>query len=135
MTRRWAPAYFAGAVAALAVSLALWVVAQAELLSALGVSLRPALTWDWLSGRVLFGSLFALGLPLVRRHTPNPIRAGMLLSLAPSFIELFYLLPNRNHGMLGVELGALMPVVVLATNGTWGWLVGRMAGGGGEPAP
>jgi hypothetical protein len=123
MVRRLASAYFAGAVAALVTSLLVWVVARADLLALLGVSWESRLTWNWLEPRLLWGSFWALGLPAVRRRLQSVTRAALVLSLAPALFELFYLLPESGHGMLGVGYGALTPVFVLGTNACWGWIV------------
>ena len=126
MVRRLASAYFAGAVAALAASLTLWVSARAELLSSLGVSLQPSIDWPVLAPQILWGSLWALGLPLLRRRMPGLTRPALALSLAPALAELFYFLPRAHHAMLGVALGPLTPVVVLAQWAFWGWLLARV---------
>ena len=134
MARRLASAYFAGAVAALGATLALWLLARADLLVAIGVSLAPRLGWELLASRVFAGSLWGLGLIAVRRQIPGLTRAALVLSLAPSGIELFVLMPEAGRGMLGVSYGALTPLVVLAANAFWGWLlalgVRRVEGGG-----
>jgi len=56
------------------------------------------------------------------------VRAGLVVSLLPSARSLFLQLPNAGYGMLGVQLGALTPVVVLAANALWGWLLGSLVG-------
>ena len=80
------------------------------------------------------GSLWGLGLVVVRRQIPDLTRAALVLSLAPSAFELFVALPEAGRGMLGTSYGALMPLVVLAANAFWGWLlafgVRRVEGGG-----
>ena len=123
MVRRLASAYFAGAAAALAASLVLWLVARADLLAALGVALQPSLDWHELAPQILWGSLWALGLPLLRRRMPGLNRPALALSLAPAVSELFFFLPQAHHQMLGVSLGPLMPVVVLAQWALWGWVL------------
>jgi hypothetical protein len=130
MLRRFGMAYFGGAVGALASSVALWIAARAGLTALLDVSISPSLSWAWLQSRLLFGSLWGLGYPLVLRRARSPVRAGLLLSLAPSLAQLFWFLPDQGHGMLGVKLGALTCVVVLGANAVWGWTLAQVAGGG-----
>ncbi len=134
MARRLAAAYFAGAMAALGATLALWLLARADLLAAIGVSLAPALGWGFLAERVFAGSLWGLGLVAVRGWIPNLTRAALLLSLAPSAVELFLLMPEAGQRMLGIAHGALTPLVILAANAFWGWLlalgVQRIGGSG-----
>ena len=64
------------------------------------------------------------------------MRAGLAVSLLPTLRALFLQLPGAGYGMLGVQLGALTPVVVLAANALWGWLLGALVGrtGGAEGA-
>ena len=126
MVRRLASAYFAGAVAALAATLALWLAEQAELLSALDVGLRASLDWYLLADDILWGSLCALGLPPLRRWIPGITRPALALSLAPAGAELFVFLPAEHYEMLGVGLGALTPVVVLAQWLVWGLVLTRV---------
>jgi hypothetical protein len=130
MVRRFGMAYFGGAVGALANSVAVWVAARAGLLALLDVAIAPAFTWAWLAPRLVWGSVWALGFPLVRPRARSPMRAGLLLSLAPSLAQLFWFFPQQGHGMLGVELGALTCIVVLAANAVWGATLGFVAGGG-----
>lgn len=128
MIRRLAPAYFGGALGAVVNSAAVWLAGRTDLTAALGVALAPEITWAWLSPRLLWGSLWGLGYPLVLRWGFKPVRAGLVLSLAPSLAQLFYFLPQAGHGMLGVSRGALMPVVVLLANAVWGWALGALVG-------
>jgi hypothetical protein len=73
----------------------------------------------------LWGFLFALPIGVT-----SWLRRGLLLSLAPSAFQLFVVFPRWAHrGMLGLELGALTPLCVLAFNAVWGlvaswWLRG-----------
>jgi hypothetical protein len=132
MLRKFAGPYAAGALAALLTTLVLWVAVRAQLGSLIDVQLGKlfpgALDPHSVGWRVLEGSLFALALPLARGRGLTPVRAGLVVSLLPTLRALFLQLPNAGHGMLGVQLGALTPVVVLAANGLWGWLLGSLVG-------
>lgn len=132
MIRRLAISYFGGAIAGLACSLALWLVARAGLLAAIGVSLAPALTWPWLAPRLLWGGLFGLGYPLAKRLALSPTRAGLLLSLVPSAVQLLYFFPTRGEALFGTSHGVLTPLVVLATNAVWGYTLARVAAAAGD---
>ncbi len=125
MVRRLAMAYFAGAVGALVASLALWLAARAQLSQEI-VAMVPALSWSWLERRLLWGSFFALGYPLVRRRGFTPVRTGLALSLLPSAVQLIWLMPLNNQGFLGLSLGSLTPIVVLSVNAIWGWALARI---------
>jgi hypothetical protein len=125
MLRRFAVSYFGGAVGAVASSLCLYLAARADLLSLIGVTLNPKLSWTWLEPRIVWGGIFGLGYPLVARLRYRPVRAGLLLSLVPSGLQLFYFFPQQGHGLLGDSFGTLTPFVVLAANAVWGWVVAR----------
>jgi hypothetical protein len=132
MLRKFAGPYAAGALAALLTTLVLWIAVRAKLGAVVDVQLGKlfpgGLDPHWLGSRVLEGSLFALALPLARGRGLTPVRAGLVVSLLPSLRALFLQLPNAGYGMLGVQLGALTPVVVLAANALWGWFLGSLVG-------
>jgi hypothetical protein len=117
---RWAAAWFGGAVGALASSLAVWLLGQAGVFAAIGVRLAPALSWPWLENRLLWGSLWGLGLPLLLRAGLAPLRAGLLLSLAPTAAQLLYFAPRSGHGLFALQQGTLAPAVVVLANALWG---------------
>jgi hypothetical protein len=131
MLRKFAGPYAAGALAALLTSIVLWIAVRAKLGALCDVELGKlfpgGLDPHWLGWRVLEGSLFALAWPLARGRGLTPVRAGLLVSLLPSLRELFLRLPGAGYGMLGVQLGALTPVVVLAANALWGWILGQLS--------
>lgn len=126
MSRGLAVSYFGGALGAVACSVALWLVGRAGLTGMIGVSIAPALEWAWLSDRILWGGLWGLGFPLFLRLERRPVRAGLLLSLLPTAAQLLYLFPRSGRGLLGVSLGALTPLVVLAANALWGWTLAHV---------
>jgi len=120
-----------GAFGALVNSLAIWGAGTYHLTERLGINIAPALTSNWLYPRIVWGGLwgFLFLLPLIRGRW---WLRGIILSLAPSAFQLFYVFPHdTNHGMLGLGLGALTPAFVVAANGIWGlsaaWLL-RMTG-------
>lgn len=125
--RALAVGYAAGAVGALANSLALVAAADAGLLRALGVAIAPPLALSWLYPRLVWGGLFGLGLAL-----PWPsgrwVRRGLWLSLAPTAVQLLVIFPWRTgQGLLGLELGAATPLVVVAANAVWGVVASGVA--------
>ncbi len=127
MLQRFAAAYFGGALGALAVVLSLWILGRAKLTHAIGVEYAPGLSFEGAAGMLVGGSLWALGYPFVRRRGPGPRRSGLILAIAPALAQLFYFLPRRGHGLMGIELGLLAPLVVLAAAALWGYVVARIA--------
>jgi hypothetical protein len=131
MLRKFAGPYAAGALAALLTSVVLWIAVRAKLGALCDVELAKlfpsALDPRGLGWSVLEGSLFALALPLARGRGLSPVRAGLAVSLLPSLRDLFLRLPGAGYGMLGVQLGALTPVVVLAAYALWGWILAQLS--------
>lgn len=116
--------FAAGALGGLANSLVVWGFGALGISRALGVSIAPALTPAWLYPRIVWGGLwgFLFILPL---RSASEIRRGLLLSLAPSAVQLLVVFPIQAHKrMLGLGLGVLTPLLVLFFNGVWGLVTG-----------
>jgi len=113
-------AFAAGALGALANSLAVWVFGGLGITAALGVKIAPALTPAWLYPRLVWGGIwgFLLVLPVMRS---KPFGRGLLFSLAPTLAMLFIVFPVKTPmGVAGLGLGALTPAFVLFFNAIWG---------------
>lgn len=121
----------AGAVGALANSIFIWAVGQAGITQMIGVAVAPSFTLPWIYQRLVWGGIWG-GLFLIPLGIRSEIKKGLLLSLAPSGMTLFFFLPNAGKGMGGLELGLLTPLVVLVANAIWGIVTGLwvQAGGG-----
>lgn len=115
----------AGIVAKIPQGLALYACSEIGLFLAIGVALNVPLTILYSSKHVLlggvFGALFAV--PLLR-NWPHWLR-GALVGLCHAAATLFIFNPFVDGvGFLGLDVGALMPVVVVAANLVWGMLAG-----------
>ena len=97
-----------------------WCVARA--LHAMRAS-QPQRCLRWLAAAFVFG----LGYPLVKRLGLPPVRSALLLSLAPSVAQLVWFYPRAGDGLFGVDRGLATPLVVLALNALWGWVLARSA--------
>jgi hypothetical protein len=116
---RAAVSFASGAFGALVNSLVVWVAGQYGLTARIGLAIAPALTASWLYPRLVWGGLwgFLFLLPLRRSWWLR----GLVVSLAPSAFQLLYIFPHvTGQGLLGLRLGAPMPVFVLAANAVWG---------------
>jgi hypothetical protein len=120
--------FAAGALGGLVNSLVVWLCGEAGIPRALGVAIAPELTPAWLYPRIVWGGLwgFLFALPLGIRSW---LQRGLLLSLAPTLFQLFVVFPRAGRGSLGLELGALTPLLVVLYNAVWGaaaawWLRG-----------
>jgi hypothetical protein len=130
--RRLTYYYTAGSAGALVNSLAIWLCGAYGVNAFLQVNIHPRLTPDWLYPRIVWGGIWGLLLfmPLVKSRI---LLRALLVSLGPTAAQLLYVFPVLQHqGVLGLKLGILTPVVVVAFNWLWGvaalvWL--RMADG------
>jgi len=112
--------YFtAGCIGAVANSLVVWFFGDIGITRAAGVAIAPALSAQWLYGRIVWGGIWGLVfvLPLFRS---NLVLKGSLLSLLPSIVQLLVIFPDAGKGMGGMALGTLTPVFVLFFNWVWG---------------
>lgn len=114
-------AFAAGAIGAIANSLAVWLSGKLGISAALGVSLAPALTPAWLYPRIVWGGLwgFLLLLPV---QAQNDLGRGLLISLPPTLAQLLVFFPFSGREFLGMGLGTLTPVLVVLFNAVWGWV-------------
>jgi hypothetical protein len=112
--------FAAGCLGALVNSLLVWWFGDLGVAKTLGVAIAPALTKSWLYPRIVWGGIWGMlfFLPLLNAR---PLSKGTLLSLGPTLVQLFFIFPRvANKGMLGMDLGALTPVLVLFYNWVWG---------------
>ncbi len=112
--------FAAGALGALFCSVLMWAAGDLGLSKKLGVSIAPMLTAGWLYPRIVWGGIWGelFALPLWRSR---PLLRGILFSLPPSAVQLFYFFPfESNRGIGGIDLGILTPLWVIAFNGIWG---------------
>lgn len=112
--------YFtAGCIGAVANSLVVWFFGDIGITRAAGVAIAPALSAQWLYGRIVWGGIWGLVfvLPLFRS---NLVLKGSLLSLLPTIVQLLVIFPDAGKGMGGMALGTLTPVFVLFFNWVWG---------------
>lgn len=120
--------FSAGLLGALANSCAAWLSAKWGLTALADVAMAPEFTRQWLYPRLVWGGVWGLAyfvsvkVPRTRRHW---IRKGLWISLLPTTIQLLFIFPYRTtHGMLGLGLGTLTPLFVLAYNLVWGFFTG-----------
>ncbi len=112
--------YFtAGCIGAVANSLVVWFFGDIGITKSAGVAIAPALSAQWLYGRIVWGGIWGLVFifPLFRS---NLLLKGSLLSLLPTIVQLLVIFPDAGKGMGGMALGTLTPVFVLFFNWIWG---------------
>jgi len=113
--------YFsAGALGGLTNSAAIWLAGMTGLTTYLQVKIAPAWTLSWLYPRIVWGGIWGLIflLPIAKSRV---FTRGVLLSLGPTLVQLFWVFPFKAHaGYLGLELGFLTPLFVFVFNAIWG---------------
>lgn len=119
MFRKLSGVFTGGAVGALIDSINVWLLSHFGILAMVGISMRVEFSGTWLYPRLIWGGIWALLLLLPVLKTRVALR-GILMSLFPSAMMLFKVLPGMGKGMLGLELGLLMPVMVVTLNFIYG---------------
>lgn len=120
MISKWMKVFAAGALAGLANSLVVWLFGQYGISQSLGVAISPALSPSWLYPRIVWGGLWGF-LFLIPVLNSRPWSKGMLLSLFPTLVQLLVVFPYQTgHGVGGLQLGLLTPVLVVFFNAVWG---------------
>ena len=120
LAKRLTAVFSAGCLGGLANSIAVWLFDVYGIAKALGVSFPPSLSAGWPYHRIVWGGIWGLLflLPLFRNSV---IKRGIVLSLGPTIVQLFVLFPYKSHhGMMGMGLGALTPLIVFVFNAIWG---------------
>lgn len=120
--------FCAGLLGGLANSAALWLAGHFGLTELLQVAMEPTWTKAWLYPRLVWGGIwgiayyFTVGHPRARQRW---VRKGLWVSLLPTAVQLFIIFPNlTTHGMLGLGLGRMTPVLVVLANLVWGIFTG-----------
>lgn len=110
-----------GVLGALANSVFIWMAGAYGWSAALGVAIAPEWTRPWLYQRLVWGGIWGLAF-LPRFWVNSFFWRGLLVSLAPTLVQLLVVFPNQlGKGYFGLDLGNLTPVLVVAANAVWGW--------------
>ena len=120
--------FCAGLLGALLSGLLLCLAGKFGAFAMAGVQLAPQLKPAWFYPRLLWGGLWGL----VYFLTVGPAHArgrwasrGMLVSLLPTAFELLVVFPYwQGAGLLGLQLGKLIPLAVFLANLAWGLFTG-----------
>ncbi len=114
--------FAAGCFGGLMNSLTVWLFGKYGISSMLDVSIAPQLSAAWLYPRIVWGGIWGILfiLPLLNNEEQWFIK-GLLLSLFPTAVQLFYIFPEvAGKGMAGMDLGMLTPLLVIFFNAVWG---------------
>ncbi|MGV1098846.1 hypothetical protein ACUUL3_05485 [Thiovibrio sp. JS02] len=119
MIRRISGAFSGGAFGALVDSVNIWLLGKAGVTAMLGISLKPHFTASWLYPRLVWGGIWAFLLLLPVLKAKTALR-GVVMSLFPSTMMLFFVFPEMGNGLLGLKAGILTPVLVVGLNCIYG---------------
>jgi hypothetical protein len=97
----------------------IWAMGKIGLSDLLGITMKPEFTAPWAYKRMIWGGLWML-LLLLPFMKNRPTLKGMTVSLVPSAMMLFMVLPEMGKGFFGLGFGTLMPVVVICLNFIYG---------------
>jgi len=117
--RKISGSFTGGALGGLVDSVNIVLLGKLGITGLLGVTMAPEFTAPWLYQRMVWGGIWMLPLmlPVWQKRT---ILRGCLLSLLPSAMMLFMVLPGMGKGMLGLGFGTLTPLVVVLLNFIYG---------------
>jgi hypothetical protein len=110
----------AGLFGGLVNCLIVWLFGKLGIPQALGVQIAPPLTTAFIYPELVWGGLWGLLFLIPLGRLSFPVK-GLLISLLPSMVQLFWVFPLiARKGILGLQLGALTPLVVLIYTALWG---------------
>jgi len=112
--------FTAGLFGGLVNCLIVWLFGKLGIPQALGVQIAPPLTTAFIYPELVWGGLWGLLFLIPLGRLSFPVK-GLLISLLPSMVQLFGVFPFiARKGILGLQLGALTPLVVLIYTALWG---------------
>lgn len=121
LARKISLVFAAGVLGGLLNSLAVWGAGEFGITAAAGVKIAPTLSAAWLYPRLVWGGIWGILFLLPMMQTRIWSR-GFIYSLGPTLVQLFVVFPMKaKKGMMGLELGMLTPLFVVAFNAIWGW--------------
>lgn len=116
--------FAAGCAGGLVNALVVWFFGTKGIPQKFGVSIAPALSLAFLYGKIVWGGLWGLVflIPVWQGgFWVGVFGRGILLSVLPSLVQLFYVFPvMMGKGTMGLALGKLTPMFVCLYNAAWG---------------
>jgi hypothetical protein len=112
--------FSAGALGGLANSIAVWLFGLLGIGALFGVAIAPALTPAWLYPRLVWGGLWGVVFLFLELKKRDFYLCALIGSIFPSLVMCLIVFPFKlGKGYLGLELGALTPVMVVLFNYIW----------------
>jgi hypothetical protein len=112
-------AFTGGLLAAVVKNAMWWFLARHGLAEPYASAFAPHLTLNAIAPHLIWGGAWGLTFAIAVGPRAWWVR-GVLWSLGPMLVELFYTLPHSGYGTLGQGLGSLAGAAVLAGYLVWG---------------
>ncbi len=127
----FAVCFVSGLLGALFSSLFLWFGGEWGIIHLIGINVSRSITLPALYAPLFTGGLwgllyfFTVASPRNRRYW---IRKGLWVALIPALIDIGYIYPQLHHqGIGGIDLGMLMPGLIIVSWLVWGLFTGFFA--------
>ena len=112
--------FIAGALGGLTNSIVVWSLGAMGVTPALGFSMAPELTFEWVFRRIFASGLWGI-IFLIPVYKKNPIKKGAVLSILPWLSSALIIFPMRmDVGYFGLGFGIGTPIWTLLFAIIWG---------------
>ena len=112
--------FIAGALGGLSNSLVVWFLGRTGITPALGFSMAPPLTFEWIFRRILASGVWGI-IFLLPVYKNSPVKKGALLSVLPWLSSVLYVFPMQmDAGYWGLGFGLGTPIWTLFFAMVWG---------------
>jgi hypothetical protein len=112
--------FIAGALGGLTNSIVVWSLGAMGVTPALGFSMAPELTFEWVFRRVFASGLWGI-IFLIPAYKHNPIKKGAVLSILPWLSSALITFPMwMDVGYFGLGFGIGTPIWTLFFASVWG---------------
>ena len=112
--------FVAGALGGLTNSMVVWSLGALGVTPALGFSMAPELSFEWLFRRVFASALWGI-IFLIPIYKNAPVKKGAVLSILPWLSSALIVFPMRmDVGFFGLEFGIATPIWTLFFAAVWG---------------
>lgn len=119
--------FAAGAIGGFLQTLLIWVVGVLGLFTLFQLPLKFELNLAWFYQRITWGGLWGLLFLIPLLQSVPHWKRGLIFGIFPALASLLIFLPFKDgHGYLGLNLGVMMPVVVVAFGLIWGMIAGSL---------
>ena len=124
---RFFQVFGAGAIAGFLQTILIWLVGQFGMFALLQLPLKFELNLVWFYQRITWGGLWGLVFLIPLLRSVPQWKRGLVFGILPALLSLFVFLPFKDgHGYMGLNLGVMMPIVVVGFGLIWGMIAGSL---------